>query len=596
MFLSIRWRIAIPYMLLILVGMFLLSVYLSNFLRRVHMDNLQDRLTSQAWLISDILSASPDWMDDPSYLDEQARNWANLLHARITITDDNGNILGESHEDRITMDNHLDRPEISTALAGMVGSSLRFSRTVGYTMVYVATPIQNGARILGTVRVAIPLQQVEADLALLRRTLLGVSLVSASVAMLLATFIAAGTTKNLRKLTQAAHQLAQGDLAIPPITDYQQDEVGQLANVFSRMANQLKGQIDDLHAESSKLSAVLEQMTDGVLIVDNQGRIQLVNPAAGRMFNLQQEEMIGSSLPQTLRHYRLVELWKISQETGETQEISLELPHSKIYLQGVAIPLGQALQGNTMLLFQDLTRLRRLETIRRDFISNISHEIRTPLASMKALTETLRVGALEDPPAAAHFLDLMESEVDALTQIVSELLELSRIESGQVLLHFKSTPPNEILNSVLNRFHIQAERAGLSIQISLPDDLPQVLADPPRIEQVLVNILHNAIKFTPSGGKISVSVYAEGSGDESEVIIQVSDTGVGIPQEDLPRIFERFYKADRARSGGGTGLGLAIAKHLVESHGGRIWVDSREGRGSSFFFSLPVFTSANRSI
>ena len=589
MFRSIRWRIAIPYMLLILVNMSILGISLSNFLRNIHMDNLEERLTSQALLISDALSATPGLMEDSAVLDEHARDWSELLHARITITNADGDILGESHEDRTSMDNHLDRPEIADALAGKVGRSLRFSRTVGYTMIYIAAPLQSGGRITGTVRVAVPLQQVESDLALLRNTLLGISLISALVAMLLAVFIAAGTTKNLRELTQAAHQLAQGDLDTATINVYQQDEVGQLTQVFSSMANQLQGRIRDLHAESTKLSAVLEQMTDGVMIADSEGRVQLVNQAAGRIFDLKPDQMIGRSLPQVLRHYRLVELWKHSQDTGQTQEISLELAPKKIYLQGVAIPLGQTLQGSTMLLFQDLTRLRRLETVRRDFISNISHELRTPLASLKALAETLKDGALEDPPAAARFLDMIESEVDALTQIVSELLELSRIESGQVVLHVKPTAPDAILKEAINRLSHQAERAGLAIHTSIPDELPLVLADPPRTEQVLVNLLHNAIKFTPQGGEITISASFEGEGPQTNVIFEVSDTGVGIPQEDLPRIFERFYKSDRARSGGGTGLGLAIARHLVESHGGRIWVESREGRGSSFFFSLPVF-------
>lgn len=590
MFRSIRWRIAIPYMLLILVGMSLLGIYLSNFLRQIHMDNLNDRLTSQAMLISDALSASPGWENDLTGLDQRARDWSAQLEARITITDADGEVLAESHEDRTRMDNHSDRPEFASALRGELGNSLRFSRTVGYNMIYIAAPVQTEDRISGAVRVGVPLQQVEADLARLRSTLLGVTLLSAVVAMLLAAVIAAGTTRNLRQLTQAAHQLSEGDLELPAMGGYRQDEVGQLARVFSSMAGQLHRRIEDLHAESTRLSAVLDQMTDGVLIADAQGQVQLVNRAAGRIFDIRPDEMLGRSLAQILRHYRLVELWKQSQETGQTQEIELELAPNKIYLQGIAIPLGQALQGSTLLLFQDLTRLRRLETVRRDFVSNISHELRTPLASMKALAETLKEGALKDPPAAARFLDLMESEVDALSQIVSELLELSRIESGQVLLHFRSTAPVEMMNAALNRLRIQAERAGLSIHFEPPGDLPPVLADSPRIEQVLVNLLHNAIKFTPPGGSLFLSAYLEGSGPESKIVFEVRDTGVGIPEDDLPRIFERFYKADRARSGGGTGLGLAIARHLVESHGGRIWAESRQGQGSSFFFSLPVFS------
>ena len=588
---SIRWRIAIPYMLLILGGMSLLGIYLSNFLRQIHLSNLEEKLASQAWLISTTLASDPGWENDPHRLDRRAREWSELLDARITITSLDGTVLGESHEVRSSMDNHSDRPEIASALLGQVGNSLRFSRTVGYNMIYIAVPVLDEGQVTGAVRVAVAVQQVDASLAHLRNTLAAVAIGTTLIALILALIIAGGTTKSLRDLTQAAQQLASGDLDLPPIANFRQDEVGQLARMFSSMATQLNKRMEDLRTESSKLAAVLEQMTDGVLIADNQGSVQLINPAAEKIFEARRDDVLGRSLAQTLRHHRLIELWKRSQESGESQETALELIPQKIYLQCLAIPLGHQLQGNTLLLFQDLTHLRRLETVRRDFISNISHELRTPLASIKALTETLKEGALEDPTAAVRFLNLMESEVDTLTQIVSELLELSRIESGRVLLHFKSTSSVEILNVAVNRLRLQAKRAGLSLQVEYPEELPQVLADRPRIEQVMINLLHNAIKFTPAGGSIFVSARAEGEGPEAQIVFEVRDTGVGIPADDLPRIFERFYKADRARSGGGTGLGLAIARHLVEAHGGRIWVKSREGQGSSFFFSLPVFSS-----
>jgi two-component system phosphate regulon sensor histidine kinase PhoR len=588
---SIRWRIAIPYMLLILVSMSLLGIYLSNLLRQIHLNNLEEKLTSQAWLISTALAAEPAWEEEPGRLDQRVQEWSELLNARITITGPDGTVLGDSHEEWSLMDNHSDRPEIANALAGRVGNSLRFSRTVGYNMIYIAVPVLVEGGISGVVRLAVAVQQVEASLANLRNTIAGVAIGTILVVLILALIIAASTTKNLRDLTKAAQQLAEGDLNLPPIDNFAQDEVGQLATVFSSMATQLNKRMEDLRTESSKLTAVLEQMTDGVLIADSQGRIQLMNPAAERMFAAPQEKVVGRSLAQTLRNHRLVELWKHSLESGETQETSLELIPQKIYLQCVAIPLSQKHQGHTLMLFQDLTHLRRLETVRRDFISNISHELRTPLSSLKALTETLKEGALLDPPAADRFLDLMESEVDTLTQIVSELLELSRIESGRVLLQFKSTSPVEILNMAVDRLRLQAKRAGLSLHIEYPQDLPQVLADQPRIEQVMINLLHNAIKFTPAGGEIFVSAKVENEGPEACIVFEVRDTGVGMPEDDLQRIFERFYKADRARSGGGTGLGLAIARHLVEAHGGRIWVKSQEGEGSSFFFSLPVFPS-----
>ncbi len=262
-------------------------------------------------------------------------------------------------------------------------------------------------------------------------------------------------------------------------------------------------------------------------------------------------------------------------------------PARRRFLQLVVLPDRQT--GGSLLLVQDLTRVRRLETVRRDFISNVSHELRTPLASLKALTETLRDGALEDPKAAPRFLGRIETEVDALTQMATELLELSRIESGQVPLELKAVPAATLLLSAAERMRAQAERAGLILRMDTAQDMTDVRADPPRLEQVLVNLIHNAVKFTRPGGEVILAAQAE----EDFVRFSVRDNGVGIPAEDLERIFERFYKADRARSGGGTGLGLSISRHLVEAHGGRIWAESTEGQGSTFFFTIPTATKSS---
>lgn len=357
-------------------------------------------------------------------------------------------------------------------------------------------------------------------------------------------------------------------------------ELGGLASALNARLATLNLQLATLDIEHAKLSAILEQLTDGVLIADADGRIQFANPAAERLFG---ENLLGHTVPETLRHHQLIQTWHRSQEHDELQSDSVELPARRQFLQLVVVP-DRHVRGGSLLLVQNLTRLRRLETVRRDFVSNLSHELRTPLASLRALTETLQDGALDDPPAARRFLDQMSVEVDALTQMVSELLELSRIESGQVALDLRPVSASELLSSAAERMSLQAERAGLILRVDCPPDLPKVRADQMRLGQVLVNLIHNAVKFTRPGGE--VVLLAEPA--EGAVCFVVRDTGVGISADDLSRIFERFYKSDRSRSGGGTGLGLSIARHIVEAHGGRIWAESRLEEGSAFFFTIPL--------
>jgi len=384
----------------------------------------------------------------------------------------------------------------------------------------------------------------------------------------------------IEALTIAAQQMGMGNFYN---LEFPEDsfELNDLCQTLQVLAHNMGEQIDTLTSERTKLSAVLNQMTDGVLIADVEGRVQLLNPAAERLFQIDEKEGLGRSIVEVLRYHQLVDLWR-SAKDGQRQSTMLEIGSQHLFLQAVAIPLKTSLPGSTMILFQDLTQLRRLETVRRDFISNVSHELRTPLASLKALADTLQEDALDGPPAARRFILLMETEIDNLTQLVNELLELSRIESGKVPLSFHRIEPYDLLRPGYERMAFQAERAGIELVLDCEPDLPAVFADPDRITQVMINLIHNAIKFTPSGGKIIISAYRDGN----HIVFFVRDTGIGIAKNDLGRIFERFYKADRARAGGGTGLGLSIARHMVESHGGNIWVEGEENLGSTFYFSL----------
>jgi two-component system, OmpR family, phosphate regulon sensor histidine kinase PhoR len=402
--------------------------------------------------------------------------------------------------------------------------------------------------------------------------------------------VARRTTKPLEQVTSVARRVASGDMGARVLSD-RRDEVGELIRAFNEMVDSQRERIDSLDDDREQFSIVLDHMADGVLITDNFGFVSLINPAAQRLLSTSEAEAITKPFASVVRHHHLIELWQRCRTQGREQVEAVEIG-SDLFLQAVITPFQRYGAAGYLIILQDLTQVRRLQTMRRDFISNLSHELRSPLASLRAVVETLQDGAIKDPPAAERFLERAEREVDTMTQMVEELTELSQIESGQVRLRLESMGVAELAAVPLDRLRAQAERGDLTLIVDIPADLPEVMVDQERIEQVITNLLHNAVKFTPIGGEIRISAHEDtrSAVHASEVVVKVQDNGIGIPRQDLPRVFERFYKSDRARTRGrgGTGLGLAIARHIVEAHGGRIWVQSKEGRGSTFFFTLPT--------
>jgi two-component system phosphate regulon sensor histidine kinase PhoR len=607
MFRSLGWRIAVPYLVLILLAMGGLALYLSGRVRQTHLSDLEGKLTAEARLIADSVKDPADWDGTGTAFDGLAQHYADLLDARVTFIDADGTVLGDSHADRRQMDNHLGRPEVRAALNEGQGSSTRLSRTMGYEMMYAAVPVRSEEGLEGFVRVALPVSQVDAHVTRLRRVTLLAAMMAVLGAAVLALFIARHIARPVRRLTEVVHRVTAGDLdaRLLPST---QDEIGELTRSFNQMATRLRETIRSLTERQSQLTAVLDNMADGVLITDGQGLVRLINPAAAAMFEVTEEHALGRSFAQVARDHRIIDLWRRCYKAREEQVEPVEMDRQEAFLHVIVTPLQNGEEHACLIILQNLTRVRRLESVRRDFISNISHELRTPMASLKALVDTLRDGALEDPPAAQRFLDRMDTEVDALTQMVQELLQLSRIESGRAPIRMESVNLAGVVVPPVERLRPQAQRGRLELSVDVPLDLPLVLADIERAQQVVTNLVHNAIKFTPPGGSIQVSASRlDSSGRDwtswgppevergaletgDWLLITVTDTGVGIAADDLPRVFERFFKADRARSGGGTGLGLAIAKHIVQAHGGHIWAESVEGQGSTFFVALPTLT------
>jgi two-component system phosphate regulon sensor histidine kinase PhoR len=576
---SIRWRTATAFVILILLCIIGLSIYLSNYLEHNYLDELEAQLTNQALLIGD---TSRGYFADEQIeaIDSLTKRLGEQIDARITVIELSGVVVGDSEEDPATMENHADRTEVVEALTTGRGSSIRHSDTLGFDMIYVAIPIKVDGETVATSRVSLPLTEVKDSVWQVNRTITIGGLIAALIAIALALQISRITTEPLKKLTRMSKSMAEGKLD-QEIRVSSVDEVGELSKAFNLMASRIKDMITLITAERDRMATILSNMSDGIIVVNNDSRIILVNAAAESMLNITGGTAVERTFVEAVRDYELNEIVQRCLQTREQQTGTVELRPDKLFLGIIVTPLEE--EAGCLLLIQDLTELRRLENIRRDFVSNISHELRTPIASLKALNETLQEGAINDPTVSDNFLDKMSAETDKLAQMVEELGELSRIESGELPIQRLPFNIAEAINMAVSRLQAQAYRAGLSLSIDVPQSIPQVLGDRDRVEQVLLNLLHNAIKFTPSGGAVSISADP----NDKVVRVSISDTGVGIADDDLPRVFERFYKADKARSGGGTGLGLAIAKHIIEAHGGVITVDSVEGKGTTFTFTLP---------
>jgi two-component system phosphate regulon sensor histidine kinase PhoR len=541
---------------------------------------LELQLTNEARLVSDD-SGSYFATGETADVDALAKRLGEQVDARITVIDKSGVVLGDSDENPATMENHGNRPEVIQALSQGVGSSIRYSDTLGCDMMYVAVPVTVNGEVVGVSRVSLPLTEINKSLGHISRTIIIGAAIAAIVAILLAMWISKTTTEPVKELTQMSKRMSEGELD-QKIGVSSKDEIGELAGAFNQMSDKLREMVALLSTERDRMSAILSNMADGIVIVDGAGKVTMINQAAEGMFQLSQDEALGHTFIEVVRDHEIDSILQRCRKMAGQETGLVETEPGKQFLGAIAAPLGDG----SLVLLQNLTELRRLETVRRDFIANISHELRTPVASLKALSETLQEGAIDDPAVAKDFLNKINTETDRLAQMVNELGELSRLESGELSLELEPIAVAEIVEEVTEMLKAQVDRAGLSLGVDIPPNLPEAQGDRERLEQVLVNLLHNAIKFTPSGGRIYLSAKAEGG----NVLISVADTGVGIPADDLSRIFERFYKADKARAGGGTGLGLAIARHIIESHGGKIWAESIEGKGSTFTFTLPIAT------
>jgi two-component system phosphate regulon sensor histidine kinase PhoR len=587
---SLRFRTTAAYVLLIVAAFAGLSLYVLGKVKGDFRENIEADLASQAQMVENLVRPLAEEGAQPAAFDQLAKQLGAQTDSRITIIAPDGTVLGDSEADPATMDNHLSRPEVQEAIRSGQGKSERRSSTLRTDFTYVATRIAVDGDVAGVVRVARPSAAVDASLSDITRSILIGVLATAGAAAALSLLIGGAITRPLGRLAKVARSIAAGNLS-ERVSPRPSGELGELSDAFNQMAASLEDLILSASQERNRLIAALNGSIDAVMAVDADGRVIFANEAAERLLSSSQQALLGNPFGWVMPDEQVAEAFQASLKSGSRETRLIDRP-GRQHFQVITAPIVGGGEWTTLVVVRDLTDVKRVEQVRRDFVANVSHELRTPLASIKSVIETLQSGALDDQVAAQDFLSRADAEVDRLVQIVEELLELSRIESGRVPLARQPVRMGEVLAVAVERLRPQAEKEGLTLTLEVPPDLPPVIGDAERLEQAAVNLLHNAIKFTPRGGSIRVSAHRE----DGAVTVSVSDTGVGIAPEDLPRIFERFYKVDRARAqaaagpsgSGGTGLGLAVVKHTVEAHGGTVSVESEMGRGSTFSFSIPA--------
>lgn len=575
---TLRVRIAASYVVLIVTAMVALGASLLVAETRRFRAELDNRLLAEARLVADAVAGPLSVHPGVEALDAIADRLGQEGGVRVTLIGVGGTVLGDSLEDPRVMENHGARPEFVEALATGSGRDTRASATDGIAYRYVAAPIRSGGVLIGVARVSMTEDAINAEQRRSALNVLGATAAAAFAAGVLAVIIAGAVTQPLDRLRVAAAAFASGklDQHVPvsgPV------ETVDLALAFNEMVDRLRETVATVTEERSRWQALLAASADALVAIDHAGTVRYLNPAAEQLYG----SAAGRPFFEVARNHELVALVHDAVRRHERVSAQVTPGAPGRWFQAIVSPTTVGDEQWTMVVLHDITDVRLADTVRRDFVANVSHELRTPLAAIKAVVETLRDGAINDPPAAEQFLNLVDEEVDRLVHLVEELLQLSRIESGKEM-EFVDARPHDVLQSAVDRFVYTAERAGVTVTLDAPESLPVIHADVARLGQATGNLIHNAIKFTPPGGHVEVSARQQ----NGHLRIAVSDTGAGINPDDLPRIFERFYVGDRARSGRGTGLGLAIVKHVALAHGGSVDARSTLGRGSTFTIDIPI--------
>ena len=569
------------------------GLYLSRGLEHVAGESVESRLGTAVSVLHDEARAALGGDGQAGAAQAFAERVARPAAARVTVIAPDGRVLADSErspEGVASMENHAGRPEFRAALAGGVGRDVRRSATSGAPLIYVAGPVTSAGRIVAVLRLAAPVEAATPAYESLRAVMLTGGAIALLVALGIGLFVSNRVTRPVIEMQDVARQMSEGNFEVRA-SARSPDEIGTLGRSLNAMAGRLREKIGDLEREQAKATAVLDAMVEGVIATDGHDHIILINERARALFGLGRTRADRLPLLEVIRNVDLHDVLGESRLAADgivvSREIKLSEPLERV-LQVHAVPLrftGEA-RGVVMVL-HDITELRRLEQVRTEFVANVSHELRTPLTAIHGYLETLLDGALEEPQHARKFLEIVFRHTERLGRLTDDLTDLSNIELGRISLRLGPTAVSEVADSVLAIIAPRASGGQVTVEVKLPSDLPDVVADRDRLAQILINLVDNAVKYTPKGGR----VWLEGRVLEPRVVeVAVRDTGTGIPKADLPRLTERFYRVDKARSRelGGTGLGLAIVKHLVLAHGGELSIDSELWKGTTVRFTLPA--------
>jgi two-component system phosphate regulon sensor histidine kinase PhoR len=581
------WRLFFSYLLITLVSLAAVTWYASQSVRHFLLQQMEANLYTRALLFESLIL---DHFESPSVgsIDALSKKLGATVSTRFTVILPGGKVVADSDEDPSRMDNHSDRPEVVQALDRGRGASARYSPTLKKLMMYVAVTLKKNDRTMAVVRTSLPLNVVDETLRRIERKIALAGLIIVAFAAVLSLLVFRRIRKPIEEMKRGAEAFARGEFQ-HRLALSEWEEMRGLGETMNQMAAELRDRINTISSQRNELEAVLSSMVEGVIAVDMEERILSMNQTAGEIFGCNPLEAPGRSIQEMIRNPDFQKLVSegLTRDEPVQKDLVFYAKEEERVLSGYTASLKEteSRRKGILVVLNDVTRLRKLENIRRDFVANVSHEIKTPITAIKGFVETLRDGAAKSSDEADRFLLIIEKHVDRLEAIVEDLLSLSRIEGeeekGEIALEYRSI--KEALLAAAQAVQVKAESKDIPLRISCGEDVKAKI-NSPLIEQAIVNLLDNAIKYSESGKEVHVDVE-----DKEEILIHVRDQGCGIEPKHLDRLFERFYRVDKARSRklGGTGLGLAIVKHIMHAHGGSVSVRSRPWLGSTFTLHLP---------